>query len=368
MSDFKKAANSLPEEGELDALIADTNLLIESVYDMLERPRLSPSSPVIPMTGPRSHNSSDSSGQLGIASFNTPKSPRTPPTCSIRTTTMSTPSSREIDREIHRIDSFCQLLENNLRSVTMEQDQLVEKRLRLALPSSPQNKTKKRSPQNTPPRGSAQSTISVRSPTPVEVIDLSDSMYMPAPSRASGPLNVSDDVIIISPSDDEVVDLSTPTFCRNIARTRNNHYSRMPPIPDSNVNHTKYDNAIRRSLIASRRSTDAGRSSSRRSLSSLASTSTTNIGATKEQTNANNKETPNWVPGAHCDNLGGNENERTPFMCPVCMESCINNEPTSTKCGHVFCARCIREAIRLTHKCPMCNKKLKPNMMFRIYI
>ncbi|XP_037811306.1 uncharacterized protein LOC119603365 [Lucilia sericata] len=58
----------------------------------------------------------------------------------------------------------------------------------------------------------------------------------------------------------------------------------------------------------------------------------------------------------------------TPFMCPVCMESCLQRQPTSTRCGHVFCKECIEHAIRLTHKCPMCNTKISKSQIFRIYL
>lgn len=58
----------------------------------------------------------------------------------------------------------------------------------------------------------------------------------------------------------------------------------------------------------------------------------------------------------------------SPFMCPVCMDSCLQRQPTSTKCGHVFCEVCIKRAIRLTHKCPMCNTKISNTQIFRIYL
>uniref|UniRef100_A0A1A9WIV9 RING-type domain-containing protein n=1 Tax=Glossina brevipalpis TaxID=37001 RepID=A0A1A9WIV9_9MUSC len=50
---------------------------------------------------------------------------------------------------------------------------------------------------------------------------------------------------------------------------------------------------------------------------------------------------------------------RAPFLCPICMESTLLREPTSTRCGHVFCQRCIRRAIEVSHKCPVCKSKEK---------
>ncbi|XP_030387682.1 uncharacterized protein LOC115634230 [Scaptodrosophila lebanonensis] len=56
------------------------------------------------------------------------------------------------------------------------------------------------------------------------------------------------------------------------------------------------------------------------------------------------------------------------YKCPVCWESVRQREPVSTKCGHVFCNTCIQSVLRLTHKCPMCNKKMSSRQTFRIYI
>ncbi|XP_022210948.2 E3 ubiquitin-protein ligase complex slx8-rfp subunit slx8, partial [Drosophila obscura] len=56
------------------------------------------------------------------------------------------------------------------------------------------------------------------------------------------------------------------------------------------------------------------------------------------------------------------------YKCPVCLESVRQREPSSTKCGHVFCRQCIQTAISTTHKCPMCNKKLSMRQTTRIYL
>ncbi|CAA2935325.1 E3 ubiquitin- ligase RNF4-like [Olea europaea subsp. europaea] len=54
------------------------------------------------------------------------------------------------------------------------------------------------------------------------------------------------------------------------------------------------------------------------------------------------------------------------FSCPVCMEPVV--EETSTKCGHIFCKKCITAAIEIQHKCPTCRRKLKAKDVFRIYL
>ncbi|XP_034661764.1 E3 ubiquitin-protein ligase RNF4 isoform X2 [Drosophila subobscura] len=64
-------------------------------------------------------------------------------------------------------------------------------------------------------------------------------------------------------------------------------------------------------------------------------------------------------------NVSSNEDV---YKCPVCLDSVRHREPLSTKCGHVFCRPCIETAIRTTHKCPMCNKKLSIRQTTRIYL
>ncbi|XP_018802540.1 PREDICTED: probable serine/threonine-protein kinase DDB_G0278665 isoform X2 [Bactrocera latifrons] len=356
MSYLGKGCNVLPNSSDLNELIEDTSLLIASVYTMLDRTQSTPQRTASSL-GRRSHNNSDSSGQLERANSNSssPKSPKTPRLNLPARTTLSTPSSREIEQEVNR-NRFCEMLERNLRTVASEQEQLVGRRLELTSPTTPPTE-----------RPQPVRTNRVRAPTPEEVIDLSDSMNMPVPIRRSYPFN--DDVIVVTPDDGDVVDLCTPNFRRNNGRSRNRRTT-------TDVN-ARTGNATRQRLTASRRLSSASghRASSRRSLTSnegsssvsftSATTSTTNIGT------ANKDKVNEWSPGAQVASSDAgvvNESGRVPFMCAVCMESCVNNQPTSTKCGHVFCANCIRQALRLTRKCPMCNTKLSPSMLFRIYI
>ncbi|XP_037045806.1 LON peptidase N-terminal domain and RING finger protein 1-like [Bradysia coprophila] len=55
-------------------------------------------------------------------------------------------------------------------------------------------------------------------------------------------------------------------------------------------------------------------------------------------------------------------------MCAVCMESSVGREPHSTKCGHIFCGACIKEAIKITRKCPLCNKFLTVKNLMPVFI
>ncbi|XP_064550014.1 E3 ubiquitin-protein ligase RNF4-like [Drosophila montana] len=56
------------------------------------------------------------------------------------------------------------------------------------------------------------------------------------------------------------------------------------------------------------------------------------------------------------------------YKCPVCLDSVRKREPSSTRCGHIFCKSCILTAVQSTHKCPLCNKKVTQRSIFRIYL
>ncbi|KAK2147004.1 hypothetical protein LSH36_574g01059 [Paralvinella palmiformis] len=51
------------------------------------------------------------------------------------------------------------------------------------------------------------------------------------------------------------------------------------------------------------------------------------------------------------------------FMCPVCMSDF--RDTLVTRCGHRYCATCIRECIDIHHKCPCCNKVLSPDDLIK---
>lgn len=54
------------------------------------------------------------------------------------------------------------------------------------------------------------------------------------------------------------------------------------------------------------------------------------------------------------------------FTCPICM--CTLVEEASTKCGHIFCTKCIKAAIAAQNKCPTCRKKLTKKDIIRVYL
>ncbi|XP_059674117.1 E3 ubiquitin-protein ligase RNF4-like [Gavia stellata] len=59
--------------------------------------------------------------------------------------------------------------------------------------------------------------------------------------------------------------------------------------------------------------------------------------------------------------------------CPICRDGYSKIVQSgrliaSTKCGHVFCSQCLREALRNANFCPMCRKALTHTECHPIYI
>ncbi|CAA7050908.1 unnamed protein product [Microthlaspi erraticum] len=58
--------------------------------------------------------------------------------------------------------------------------------------------------------------------------------------------------------------------------------------------------------------------------------------------------------------------EEPKFNCPICM--CPLTEEMTTKCGHIFCNKCIRSAISIQPNCPACRKKVTPKDLIRVFL
>ncbi|XP_051784362.1 RING finger protein 4 isoform X1 [Erpetoichthys calabaricus] len=61
------------------------------------------------------------------------------------------------------------------------------------------------------------------------------------------------------------------------------------------------------------------------------------------------------------------------IICPICMDSHTEIIQSgrllvSTKCGHLFCSQCLRDAIKQAHTCPTCRMKLNHKQYHPIYI
>ncbi|TMW60358.1 hypothetical protein Poli38472_000400 [Pythium oligandrum] len=53
------------------------------------------------------------------------------------------------------------------------------------------------------------------------------------------------------------------------------------------------------------------------------------------------------------------------LKCSICLD--VIQDMTSTICGHVYCGNCIRLAIRVTRKCPLCQRPLRPKDIHGLY-
>lgn len=194
-----------------------------------------------------------------------------------------------------------------------------------------------------------------------QVIDLSETQTQTPEFLRRQPLQQSnvnnhddddDDVILVSANIHPVVDLCTPGDYQEAPRARSSINQRQ--LNRRRLNHHD-DDSIGESCCS-------GPSPVRRRRTESSKTSQINKSIDKSSHSDTEQSTSASASG------GGGGSGHTPFMCPVCMESCLQRQPTSTRCGHVFCKECIEHAIRLTHKCPMCNTKISRSQIFRIYL
>ncbi|XP_075872640.1 E3 ubiquitin-protein ligase RNF4 isoform X2 [Nelusetta ayraudi] len=88
------------------------------------------------------------------------------------------------------------------------------------------------------------------------------------------------------------------------------------------------------------------------------------------------EDTPPVVSGGVTSALQASSLSRsTPgtISCPVCLDSYSEIVESgrlvvSTRCGHVFCSQCVRDALSSSHSCPTCRKKLTPRQYHPLYI
>ena len=59
--------------------------------------------------------------------------------------------------------------------------------------------------------------------------------------------------------------------------------------------------------------------------------------------------------------------EKVHLNCSICLESCTIKNPQSTKCGHIFCLKCITQAVNTWQCCPVCREGLTLMDMHPIY-
>ena len=59
----------------------------------------------------------------------------------------------------------------------------------------------------------------------------------------------------------------------------------------------------------------------------------------------------------------------TKLECPVCLEKLSSRRGTSsTTCGHVFCTRCIDDAIAKKGECPTCRNILNSTQVHELFL
>lgn len=69
------------------------------------------------------------------------------------------------------------------------------------------------------------------------------------------------------------------------------------------------------------------------------------------------------TPSASASGRRETKSSGVQISCPVCMDSYFEIVDSgrllvSTRCGHVFCSICLRDALNQSHTCPICRKKL----------
>lgn len=66
------------------------------------------------------------------------------------------------------------------------------------------------------------------------------------------------------------------------------------------------------------------------------------------------------------NDVQSDESKELKLTCSICISTM--EEETSTVCGHIFCKKCITNAINVWKRCPTCRKKLTTSHIHRIYI
>ena len=56
------------------------------------------------------------------------------------------------------------------------------------------------------------------------------------------------------------------------------------------------------------------------------------------------------------------------LLCPICQESLIDNNATSTECGHLFCGSCLLSSLNRVSQCPLCQKPMNIMHTHKVYL
>ncbi|XP_065355956.1 uncharacterized protein dgrn [Calliphora vicina] len=278
---------------------------------------------------------------------------------------VSPTTRRNMDAEIERINQICDNVDQNLRSIGLYMNNSSDRSTSEDILNS--NLTR------SPPSTSASYVVSHNSP-PLSTIGRNDNLQMGHQRRRSSPIgsvidnfidlsesqtpvvpsqrvhqnnihvdDEDDDVILVSANIHPVVDLCTPAGYQEESN------------PRTSINQRKLSRRRLTQQDEDETCCQAGPTSARKRRTEY---------FTPPEHSKKPSESSNVATSPSATSASGG----TPFMCPICMESCLQRQPTSTRCGHLFCKECIECAIRLTHKCPMCNSKISRNQIIRIYL
>jgi len=88
------------------------------------------------------------------------------------------------------------------------------------------------------------------------------------------------------------------------------------------------------------------------------------------------EDTPPVLKAAVMSSLHDNSSSRSApgtISCPVCLDTYSEIVESgrlvvSTRCGHVFCSQCLRDALTSSHTCPTCRKKLTHRQYHPLYV
>nr|XP_053616866.1 E3 ubiquitin-protein ligase RNF4-like [Plodia interpunctella] len=73
------------------------------------------------------------------------------------------------------------------------------------------------------------------------------------------------------------------------------------------------------------------------------------------EVNDNTEDTPEISP---------KKTKKSVLECPICWDDMLNKPLASTKCGHVFCKKCLKKSLKTMKRCPKCRQSLNGNKAF----
>ncbi|XP_019697788.1 E3 ubiquitin-protein ligase RNF4 isoform X2 [Harpegnathos saltator] len=67
--------------------------------------------------------------------------------------------------------------------------------------------------------------------------------------------------------------------------------------------------------------------------------------------------------------VGSDNGESVRLICPICFELLSSKlKPTTTRCGHIFCAQCLETHFCTSKKCPTCQSTITLKSCTRLFL